>query len=43
VSSVSVPEEGSGCAAAGSSPAELLGLLLLLAWPSLGRARTHRG
>ncbi|MFY0526739.1 ELWxxDGT repeat protein [Archangium gephyra] len=35
-------EEGSGCAAAGGSPAGLLGLLLLLAWPSLGRARTRR-
>ncbi|MCY1073276.1 ELWxxDGT repeat protein [Archangium lansingense] len=35
-------EEGSGCAAAGGSPAGLLGLLLLLAWPSLGRARARR-
>ncbi len=32
-----------GCAAAGGSPAGLLGLLLLLAWPSLGRARARRG
>ncbi|WP_375769792.1 HYR domain-containing protein [Archangium gephyra] len=36
-------EGGSGCTAAGGSPAGLLGLLLLLAWPSLGRARTRRG
>jgi len=35
-------EGGSGCAAAGGSPAGLLGLLLLLAWPSLGRARTRQ-
>ncbi|MFY0562995.1 HYR domain-containing protein [Archangium lansingense] len=35
-------EVGSGCAAAGGSPAGLLGLLLLLAWPSLGRARARR-
>jgi ELWxxDGT repeat protein len=31
-----------GCAASGGSPAGLLGLLLLLAWPSLGRARSRR-
>ncbi|AKI99369.1 ELWxxDGT repeat protein [Archangium gephyra] len=42
VSAVSVRDEGSGCAASGGSPAGLLGLLLLLAWPSLGRARTRR-
>jgi hypothetical protein len=39
---VQVSEGGSGCAAAGGSPAGLLGLLLLLAWPSLGRARTRQ-
>ncbi|WNG53835.1 HYR domain-containing protein [Archangium gephyra] len=32
-----------GCAAAGGSPVGLWGLMLLLAWPSLGRARTRRG
>ena len=39
---VHVSEGGSGCAAAGGSPAGLLGLLLLLAWPSLGRAWTRQ-
>jgi ELWxxDGT repeat protein len=43
VRSVSADAGGLGCAAAGGSPAGLLGLWLLLAWPSLGRARTRRG
>lgn len=42
VRSVSVASGAFGCAAAGSSPAGLLGLLLLLAWPPLGRARTRQ-